>query len=84
MAGADKLLKLRVDIGTETRQVISGIAQKYSPEELVGRTIILVANLKPAVIRGVESQGMLIGAGDKELEGLATFTEPVKPGAKIR
>ena len=84
VAGADKLLKLAVNIGTETRQVISGIAQKYSPEELVGRLIIIVANLKPAVIRGVESQGMLIGAGDTEFEGLATFTEPVKPGAKIR
>lgn len=60
--GADKLLKLQVEVGEEKRQLIAGIAQHYSPEEVVGKTIVIVANLKPAKIRGVESQGMLLAA----------------------
>lgn len=84
VAGADKLLKLSVDIGTETRQVVAGIATKYIPEQLVGKSVILVANLKPAVIRGIESRGMILAAGDKEVEALATFLEPVKPGSRVK
>ncbi len=60
--GADKLLQFTVDLGTETRTVISGIAQHYQPEELVGRNVVMVANLKPAKIRGIESRGMLLSA----------------------
>lgn len=60
--GADKLLKLQIDVGGETRQIVAGVAQFYQPEELVGRTIVVVANLKPATIRGVESNGMLLAA----------------------
>ena len=60
MKGADKLLKLQIDLGTETRQIIAGIGQSHEPESLVGKTIIVVANLKPVVIRGVESKGMLL------------------------
>src|ERR1051326_891169 len=63
---SDKLLKLQVSIGTEQRQVVAGIAQHYKPEELVGRKIIVVANLAPAKIMGQESQGMLLAASDKE------------------
>lgn len=81
---ADKLLKLSLDIGSETREVIAGIATKYTPDELVGKSVILVANLKPAVIRGIESRGMILAAGDKEVEALATFIEPVKPGTRVR
>lgn len=84
VAGADKLLKLSVDIGTETRQVVAGIATKYIPEQLVGKSVILVANLKPAVIRGIESRGMILAAGDKEVEALATFLEPVQPGSRVK
>ena len=62
LEGADKLLKLQVKVGDETRQIIAGIAQHYSAEEIIGKTIIIVANLKPAKIRGVESQGMLLCA----------------------
>lgn len=61
--GTDRLLKLQIDIGTEKRQIVAGIAQHYAPEELVGRKVCVVANLKPAKIRGVESNGMLLAAG---------------------
>lgn len=60
--GADKLLQFTVDLGTEVRTVISGIAKHYQPEELVGRNVVMVANLKPAKIRGIESRGMLLSA----------------------
>ena len=60
--GSDKLLKLRIELGAEKRQLVAGIAQSYAPEAVVGKTIIVVANLKPAKIRGVESQGMLLAA----------------------
>jgi methionyl-tRNA synthetase len=64
---ADKLLKLQIDLGTEKRQIVAGIAKHYKPESLIGRRIIVVANLKPAKIRGIESNGMLLAAsaGDK-------------------
>ena len=84
VAGADKLLKLSVDIGTGTRTVVAGIATKYAPEQLVGKSVVLAANLKPAVIRGIESQGMILAAGDKEVEALATFIEPVQPGTRVK
>ncbi len=61
---ADKLLKLRVNIGTETRQIVAGIAKFYDPATLVGKKIVVVANLKPAKLRGIESQGMLLAASD--------------------
>jgi len=61
---ADRLLKLTVDIGTETRTIVAGIAARYAPDALIGRTIVVVANLKPAKLRGIESQGMLLAASD--------------------
>ena len=63
-----RLLRLIVDLGNETRQIISGIAEFYTPEELVGKRVIVVANLKPKKIRGFESQGMILAAGCKEDE----------------
>ena len=84
VAGADKLLKLSVDIGTEIRPVVAGIATRYAPDLLIGKMVILVVNLKPAVIRGIESRGMILAAGDKEVEALATFLEPVKPGSRVK
>ena len=60
--GADKLLKLKIEVGAETRTLVAGIAKAYTPEQVVGRTIVIVANLKPARIRGIESQGMLLAA----------------------
>jgi methionyl-tRNA synthetase len=82
--GTEKLVKMQVNIGTETRQMIAGIADKYAPEELKGKKVIVIANLKPAVIRGIESQGMLLAAevGGKAI--IPVFTEDVPAGAKVR
>jgi methionyl-tRNA synthetase len=77
-----KLLKLQVDIGGETRQIVSGIAQFYKPEELVGQNVIVLTNLAPAKIFGVESNGMILAAGDAA--SLLTPLKTVEPGTKIR
>jgi methionyl-tRNA synthetase len=83
--GADKLLKLTVDLGTERRTIVAGIAARYAAESLVGRTIIVVANLKPAKLRGVVSQGMLLAASDASGSPfLLTTAEPVEPGLKVK
>jgi methionyl-tRNA synthetase len=74
-----------VDLGDEQRQLVAGIAEAYEPEALVGRCIIVVANLKPARLRGIDSQGMLLAAtpeGGQPI--LATFDVEVPPGAKVR
>ncbi|HXJ22816.1 MAG TPA: methionine--tRNA ligase [Polyangia bacterium] len=82
---ADKLLKLTLDIGAaEPRTVVSGIAPAYSPETIVGRTVIYFANLAPRKIRGVVSQGMILAAGDEEVLGLSALDKEVAPGTKIR
>jgi methionyl-tRNA synthetase len=82
--GTEKLLKMEVNIGTETRQMIGGIADTYTPEELEGKKVIVIVNLKTAVIRGIESQGMLLAAevGGKAI--IPVFTEDVPAGAKVR
>ena len=81
--GADKLLKLKLEVGEEIRQVVSGIAKHYSTEELVGKFVILVANLKPVKLRGIESQGMILAASnDKEL-ALATLDKIIEDGSKV-
>ena len=81
--GTDKLVKMQVNIGTETRQMIGGIADKYAPEELIGKKVVVIVNLKTAVIRGIESQGMLLAAevGGKAI--IPVFTEDVPAGAKV-
>ncbi|MBI5314491.1 MAG: methionine--tRNA ligase [Nitrospirae bacterium] len=81
---SEKLLKLQVSIGREQRQIVAGIGKKYEPEALVGKTIIVVANLKPAKLMGIESQGMVLAAGDSEVHGLATILEEVDPGTKVK
>jgi len=81
---ADKLLQLRVDLGDEERQLVAGIALAYEPESLIGKRIIVVANLQPARIRGVESQGMLLAADLNGRPILATFDEDVAPGTPVR
>ena len=81
---AKKLLKLKVDLGGEERQVISGIAQYYKPEELVGKYVVLVANLKPVKLRGVESQGMILAAGDDGDPYVLPFTQGAKDGCEVR
>ncbi len=82
--GTDKLVKMEVDIGTEKRTMVAGVADVYSPEELEGKKLTVIVNLKPAVIRGIESQGMLLAA---EIEGKAIipfFDPDVPAGAKVR
>ena len=84
---ADKLLRLIVDVGEpQPRQILAGIAQFYAPEEVVGRKIIVVANLAPRKLRGLESNGMLLAASDGE-DGkpvLATFSEDVPNGTRLK
>jgi methionyl-tRNA synthetase len=84
--GADKLLKLMVDIGDEVRQVLAGIALGYAPEELVGRKVVVVTNLAPRKMRGLESNGMLLaasaGADGKPI--LCTFAEDIPVGSKVK
>ncbi len=63
---ADKLFVVKVDTGTEVRQVVAGIRRSYTPEQLLGRRVIIITNLQPAVIRGVESQGMILAASDEQ------------------
>jgi len=86
VAGTDKLLKLMVDIGDEVRQVVAGIAEVYKPEALVGKKVVVVANMPPRKLRGVESNGMVVAAavGPEGRPVLCTFTEPVPPGAKLK
>jgi methionyl-tRNA synthetase len=86
VAGADKLLKVFVDIGEEVRQVVAGIAEAYKPEELVGRKVVIVANLAPRKLRGVESNGMIVAAsvGPEGKPVLCTFTEDVPAGARLK
>jgi methionyl-tRNA synthetase len=86
VAGADKLLKVMVDIGDEVRQVLAGIAPSYAPEELVGRKVVVVTNLAPRKMRGVESNGMLLAAsaGPDGKAVLCTFAEEIPAGAKVK
>ena len=82
--GADKLLKLEVLVGEERRQIVAGIALYYTPEQVIGKTVVIVANLKPAKIRGVESQGMLLAASKGEKLVLVTLDGELSSGAKVK
>jgi len=84
--GADKLLKLQVDIGSEVRTIVAGIAEKYAPENIVGMKVVIVANLQPRKLRGIESNGMIVAAsiGEKGLPVLASFLEDVPVGARLK
>jgi methionyl-tRNA synthetase len=82
---AKKLLQLTVDVGEAApRTVVAGIAEAYSPEQLVGKKVILVANLAPAVIRGIRSEGMILAAGDEAILGLSALDSDVPPGTRVR
>jgi methionine--tRNA ligase beta chain len=80
---ADKLMVLQIDLGTEQRQICAGIRNQYTPEELVGRQIVVVANLETAKLRGLESQGMLLAASDEERVIFLTPEKPVQPGSRV-
>jgi methionyl-tRNA synthetase len=84
---ADKLLRFTIDVGEEQpRQVLAGIAEYYEPEKTIGRKVVVVANLKPRKLRGLESQGMVVAAsvGENGRPVLATFTEDVPNGARLK
>ena len=78
-----KLLRLEIDLGGETRQIVSGIAEHYTPESLIGKTIVVVANLAPAKIRGVDSYGMLLAAKSGKTLRLVTLDGDVPPGVQV-
>jgi methionyl-tRNA synthetase len=83
--GADKLLKLSIDLGeAEPRQVVAGIAEHYAPEEMAGRQVVVVANLKPVKLRGVESRGMVLACVDKGAVRVVAPDQDLTPGAKVR
>ena len=82
--GTDRLLQLIVQIGEEKRQIVAGIAEHYTCETLVGKTIVVVANLKPASIRGVESNGMLLAASDGKTLRLLTVDGDLASGSNIK
>jgi methionyl-tRNA synthetase len=85
LEGSDKLLKLQLDVAGEKRQVVAGIKANYDPMDLIGRQVVVVFNLKPAKLRGTESQGMLLAAVDED--GGAILLQPEKEspeGAKVR
>lgn len=89
--GSEKLIKLMVDIGEidkdgkgTPRQILAGIAKFYTPAELVGRTVIIAANLEPRMMMGLESQGMLLAAETETKPIPLTTSEPAEPGSKIR
>lgn len=84
VAKADKLLKLEVDLGTEKRTIVSGIAQHYTPEEMTGKQVIVVTNLAPRKMKGIESQGMILTAED--INGKLQLLKPeslVSPGSNV-
>ncbi|MCK4404149.1 MAG: methionine--tRNA ligase subunit beta, partial [candidate division Zixibacteria bacterium] len=81
--GANKLLKLKIDIGSEVREIVAGIAEEYSPEEMVGKKIVVVVNLKPTKIRGIESKGILLAAKDGKLLSLVCVDKDVKGGSEV-
>lgn len=83
--GSNKLIVMRVDIGDEIRQIVAGIGKAYFPEELIGKTIVVVTNLQPAKLMGVESQGMLLAATDDDGRlAILTTEREVKNGSRVK
>ena len=81
---ADRLYVLQVDTGKDMRQIVAGIRQAYTPEQLIGRRVILVANLEPAVIRGETSNGMLLAASDAVNQSLLTLDKDIALGTIVK
>ncbi len=83
VAGTSKLMKLQIELGYEKRQLVAGIAEHYQPSDLIGKTIIIVSNLQPTKIRGIDSQGMLLAVTDDDKLALITADKPVKSGKPV-
>ena len=84
VSGSKKLVKLLVDIGDERRQIVAGIGEAYAPEALLHRKVVIVANLEPRKLMGIESNGMIVAASDGPRPVLVTFAESVPNGARLR
>jgi methionyl-tRNA synthetase len=82
--GSDKLLVLQVDMGDGIRQIVSGIAKYYAPDELIGKKVVVVANLKPAKLRGIESMGMILAADTEDGVKVLFADEKASLGSKVR
>ena len=82
--GADKLLRLQVDLGSEKRQIVAGIALHYAPEALINKTVVVVVNLKPAKLRGVVSEGMLLAASAGDDLQLVSVEGDLPPGSTVK
>jgi len=82
--GADRLYIVRIVIGEEEREVVAGIKKGYSKEELLGKLVAVVENLEPAVIRGVESKGMILAAQDGDILSVLSPDRPVAPGSLVK
>lgn len=81
---ADKLYVMEIDLGSEKRQIVAGIKNYYTPEELIGKNIVVVTNLEPATIRGVESKAMLLAASNDNRLAILTLDKDLAPGAVIK
>jgi len=81
---ANKLLKLEIDLGSETRTIVAGIAKAYTPEQIVGKSVVVLANLKPAKLMGVRSQGMLLAAVDNDACSVVVLDRDIPPGTRLR
>ncbi len=81
---SDKLLKLTIQVGSEERTIVSGIRPSYSAADMPGKTIVIVSNLKPAKIRGILSEGMILAVGDERVDALVSVDQPVEPGSVVR
>ena len=79
-----KLVKLSIDVGSERRTILAGIAEAYEPETLVGKTVVIVANLKPAKLMGIESNGMVLAASPENGLPIVVNAEPAAPGTRVR
>ena len=80
---ADRLMIVKIDLGSEERQLVAGIRGHYTPDELIGKQVVVVANLQPAKLRGLESQGMLLAASDGENTVILTPEKKVSPGSRV-
>ena len=84
VAGAEKLLKLQIDLGAEKRQIVAGIRKSYPTKDLIGKEIVVVVNLEPRMVMGIESNGMLLAASDDSGPVLLGPYKEVPPGSKIK
>lgn len=81
--GSEKLLKLQVSLGSETRQIVAGLQKYYAPEDLIGKNVVIVANLKPAKLKGIESQGMVLAAGEGDIVKVLTVEGEIEAGSEV-